>query len=111
MVVDAFAPPAPVLQRGANNHLSTVDPSVLVKGFYMGHSSVVRRMLVDDAEDEEGDDDEDDDEDEFDLDDEDSGPLAKGVDSVSWLPSVSGQKDIQDPQPKEVSTCLVMYRR
>ena len=110
MVVDAFAPPAPLLQRAPNNHLSTVDPSVLVKVSDMRYNLVVRRMLVDDAEDEEGDDDDDDD-DEFDLDDEDSGPLAKGVDSVSWLPSVSGQKDIQDPQPKEVSSCLVMYRR
>ncbi len=40
---------------------------------------------LDDHEEEE---DDDDDEDEFD----DKGPLAKGIDSVSWLPTVNGAK-------------------
>jgi hypothetical protein len=35
-------------------------------------------------------DDDDDDYDDDDDDDEDEGPLAKGVDSVSWLPTVAG---------------------
>lgn len=41
-----------------------------------------------------------DDEDEDDEDDEDdeNNPLAKGVDSVSWLPTVVGAKDVDNPQ-------------
>jgi hypothetical protein len=58
----------------------------------------------------EDDEDEDDDEDDYDLDDEDSGPLANGVDSVSWLPSVTGQQNIKDPQPKEVSSLYFMSK-
>ena len=38
------------------------------------------------------DDDDDDDEDEYDEDDDAKGPLANGIDSVSWLPSVEGAK-------------------
>jgi hypothetical protein len=48
------------------------------------------------------DDDDDDDDDDYDE-DEDEGPLAKGVDSVSWLPSVAGSKGADISSVKEVS--------
>jgi hypothetical protein len=48
---------------------------------------VIARALLDDEEEDE---DEDDDHDEDDDDDDD--PLSKGIDSVSWLPSVVGAK-------------------
>lgn len=40
----------------------------------------------------------DDDDDEYDDDEEEEGPLAHGIESVSWLPSVVDSKDIQSPK-------------
>jgi len=57
-------------------------------------------MVEDDEEEEDDEDDEDDDEDVGDRDD----PLGKGIDSVSWLPTVIGAKDKVTSTPtREVS--------
>ena len=56
-------------------------------GLALRKRSVVLRMVDDDDEDE--------DDDEY---DEEEGPLADGIDSVSWLPTVLGAKDIENPK-------------
>ena len=60
----------------------------LVKSTILNRKAPVLRMVDDDEEDE-------DEDDEY---DEDEGPLADGIDSVAWLPSVIGAKDIENPK-------------
>jgi hypothetical protein len=55
----------------------------------LSRTTVVRRLAADD--------------DDWDADDYEEGPLGKGIDSVSWLPSVVGKKGESIPSAKEVS--------
>ena len=107
--VSAFvSPPKPTTPAGpgavvnANNHYTAflVLPGQRqrLKQACYSSSNWVRRLSVSDNE-------EDDDDDDDDMFDEERGPLANGVDSVSWLPSVMGRKGDNMPitSKKEVS--------
>jgi hypothetical protein len=62
----------------------------------LSRTTVVRRLTADD--------------DDLDADDYDyeEGPLGKGIDSVSWLPSVVGKKGESVPSAKEVSDNIML---
>jgi hypothetical protein len=53
---------------------------------------IVKALLDDEEEDEDEDDEDDEEDDDEDEDEDDEDPLSKGIDSVSWLPSVVGAK-------------------
>jgi hypothetical protein len=84
---DAFVPASIRFTKLAlvNSRLSTstTSPNKLSR------TTAVRRLAADD--------------DDLDSDDYDEGPLGKGIDSVSWLPSVAGKKGESVPSAKEVS--------
>ena len=69
---------------GRNQHLKTVNFIENEKHIFHQKCLTRRFGALDNDEDEDDDDDE--------YDDEDKGPLANGIDSVSWLPSVEGAK-------------------
>ena len=79
--IAAFVLPSTTCSVGNSRSL---EPSVQcsISSVYRESASLTRRFAALD------DDDEDDDEDY----DDDEGPLANGIDSVSWLPSVAGAK-------------------
>jgi hypothetical protein len=72
---------------------STTSPNKLSR------TTVVRRVAADD------------DDDDLDADDYEEGPLGKGIDSVSWLPSVVGKKGESVPSAKEVSDNILCQAR
>jgi hypothetical protein len=72
---------------------STTSPNKLS----LSRTTVVRRLAADD--------------DDLDADDYEEGPLGKGVDSVSWLPSVVGKKGESVPSAKEVSDHILCQAR
>ena len=78
----------PVTVVARNNILSS-SLVLCPTGKTTGTKSTTRLSMVED-EDEEDDDDDEDDDDVGDRDD----PLGKGIDSVSWLPTVIGAKDM-----------------
>ena len=81
--VVAFVSPSQL----SRHHRHSISEATLSFGGISSRPSFVSLRMVDD------DDDEDDDEDETTVGD---GPLSKGVDSVSWLPSVSGTTSMDD---------------
>ena len=66
---------------------STTSPNKLSR------TTVVRRLADDD--------------DDLDAEDDEEGPLGKGIDSVSWLPSVVGKKGESVPSAKVVSNYIL----
>jgi hypothetical protein len=83
VLAQAFVAPSQCMpRRFATSHVSTWSPP----------KTIITRWL---AEKDLDDDDDDDDDDEHDM-DESRGPLARGVDSVSWLPSAVGARARSD---------------
>lgn len=78
----AFVPPSTKCSVGNSQSLHPAHCDDHQKDLFLRRKFLTRRFA---GLDDEG---EDDDDDEFD----DKGPLANGIDSVSWLPSVDGAK-------------------
>lgn len=96
--VDAFVPISRTSTQ-LNSVGSTAAPKTV--GFVSS-----RLYAVDDDDEDDYDDDDDDDEDEY---EDEENPLGKGVDSVSWLPSVKGQRAGKDASSiKEVRRYFVV---
>jgi hypothetical protein len=92
--VEAFVPHPPshclvVTDRRPFVISSNMQQNILLQEEQQRRSSLVKLWMIDD-------DDDDDEDDEFEGDEVHDGPLSKGVDSVSWLPTVSGAKVAND---------------